>query len=131
MAEPGEIRRLAFPGLETSDAPFSHVVLDGTYAFVSGVVASDLPGGAGALGDIARETDIVMTAIRDGLAHLGLAMERILRVDVHMTDVGRMAELDRVYATYFSTGAFPARTCTQSGGLAGGSSVEITVLARL
>jgi len=131
LAEAAEIRRLAFPGLETADAPFSHLVLDGAYAFVSGVVASDLPGGTAAHGDIARETDIVMTAIRDGLAHVGLGMERIVRVDVHMTDVGRMAELDRVYARYFSAGAFPARTCTQSGGLAGGSNVEITVLARL
>ncbi|HUF44733.1 MAG TPA: RidA family protein [Aestuariivirgaceae bacterium] len=131
MAEPSDIRRLAFPSLQTADGPFTHLVLDGTYAFVSGVVASDVPGGAAALGDIAQETEVVMTAIREGLAHIGLGMERILRVDVHITDIGHMAELDRAYARYFSTGAFPARTCTQSGGLAGKSNVEITVLARL
>ena len=99
-------------------------MLDGTYAFLSGVVASDMPGGSSAHGDVGRETEIVMTAIRDGLAHLGLSMQRIVRV-------GRMVELDRVYARFFPDGALPARTCTQSGGLAGGSNVEITVMARL
>jgi 2-iminobutanoate/2-iminopropanoate deaminase len=125
-----QIRRIAIPQLETGKGPFSNVVLDGTYAFVSGIVASDLEGGAAAHGDIGRETELVMTAIRDALAHVGIGMERILRVDVHMTDAGRMAELDEVYAGFFPEGAMPARTCTQSGGLAGGSNVEITVMAR-
>jgi 2-iminobutanoate/2-iminopropanoate deaminase len=125
------IRRVAVPGVATTDFPFSHVVIDGTYAFLSGIVASDLPGGAAAHGDIARETELVMAAIREALAHVGLGMERILRVDAHLTEIGRMPEFDRVYRRFFPNGAFPARTCTQSGGLAGGSSLEVTVIARL
>jgi 2-iminobutanoate/2-iminopropanoate deaminase len=131
MADRAPIRRRSLPGLETGSAPFSHVVLDGTYAFLSGIVANDVAGGAAVHGDIGRETEIVMTAIREALAHVGLGMERIVRVDVHITDIGRMADLDRVYAGYFTGDALPARTCTQSGGLAGGSNVEITVMARL
>jgi 2-iminobutanoate/2-iminopropanoate deaminase len=125
------IRRVAVPGVATTDFPFSHVVIDGTYAFLSGIVASDLPGGAAAHGDIARETELVMAAIREALAHVGLGMERIVRVDAHLTKIGRMPEFDRVYRRFFPNGAFPARTCTQSGGLAGGSSLEVTVMARL
>ena len=130
MADRERIRRIAIPELETGKGPFSNLVLDGTYAFVSGVVASDLRGGAAAHGDIGRETELVMTAIRDALAHVGIGMERIVRVDVHMTDVARMGELDEVYAGFFPEDGLPARTCTQSGGLAGGSNVEITVMAR-
>ena len=126
-----DIRRVAVPGVATAGLPFSHVVIDGTYAFLSGIVASDVAGGAGAHGDIARETEIVMAAIREALARIGLGMERIVRVDVHLTEIGRMAEFDRVYRRFFPSGAFPARTCTQSGGLAGGSNLEITVMARL
>jgi 2-iminobutanoate/2-iminopropanoate deaminase len=118
------IRRVAVPGVATTDFPFSHVVIDGTYAFLSGIVASDLPGGAAAHGDIARETELVMAAIREALAHVGLGMERIVRVDAHLTEIGRMPEFDRLYRRFFPNGAFPARTCTQSGGLAGGSSLE-------
>jgi enamine deaminase RidA (YjgF/YER057c/UK114 family) len=58
-------------------------------------------------------------------------MERIVRVEVHLTDISRMPEFDRVYCRFFPSGALPARTCTQSGGLAGGSNLEITVMARL
>jgi 2-iminobutanoate/2-iminopropanoate deaminase len=125
-----EIRRVAVPGLATA-SPYSHVVIDGSYAFLSGIVASDVPGGAAARGDVAREAEIVMTAIRDALTQVGVGMERIVRVEVHLTDIGRMPDFDRTYARFFPTGAFPARTCTQSGGLAGGSNVEITVMARL
>jgi 2-iminobutanoate/2-iminopropanoate deaminase len=131
LADSGVIRRIAVPDLAPGTGPFSNVVLDGTYAFVSGVVASDVAGGAAAHGDVARETEIVMSAIRDALGHARLGMDRIVRVDVHMTDIGRMAELDEVYVRFFPEGALPARTCTLSGGLAGGSSVEITVMARM
>jgi 2-iminobutanoate/2-iminopropanoate deaminase len=128
---PAGIRRIRVPGLATAGAPFSHMVVDGTYAFLSGVVTSDVPGGAAAHGDLAREAELVMAAIRDALAGIGLGMERIVRVDVHLTDLGRMPEFDLVYRQYFPQDALPARTCTQSAKLAGGSNVEITVLARL
>ena len=128
---PAGIRRIAVSGLATADAPFSHLVVDGTYAFLSGIVASDVPGGAAAHGDLAREAEIVMAAIRDALTRIGLEMERIVRVEVHLTDLSRMPEFDRVYRQFFPSDALPARTCTQSGGLAGGSNVEVTVLARL
>lgn len=126
-----DIQRIDVPGLATAGSPYTHMVTDGGYAFLSGVVASDVPGGAAAHGDIAREAEVVMTAIREALARIGLGMERIVRVDVHLTEIGRMPEFDRVYRRSFPEGAFPARTCTQSGGLAGGSSLEVTVMARL
>jgi 2-iminobutanoate/2-iminopropanoate deaminase len=128
---PADIRRIAVPGVATAGAPFSHLVMDGTYAFLSGIVASDVPGGGAAHGDVAREAEIVMTAIHGALAQVGLAMERIVRVDVHLTDISRMPEFDRAYQQFFPNGALPARTCTQSGGLAGGSNLEVTVTARL
>ena len=130
MSDPAPIRRLAVPGLETAELPFSHLVLDDRYAFLSGIVASDVPGGAAARGDLAREAEVVMAAVRDALAHAGLAMDRVVRVDVHLTDLGAMAEFDRVYRRCFPEGALPARTCTESGALAGGCAVEVTVLAR-
>jgi 2-iminobutanoate/2-iminopropanoate deaminase len=126
-----DIARIAVPGLETAGAPYAHVVTDGAYAFLAGIVASDVPGGVAAHGDITRETEIVMAAVREALAQVGLGMERVVRVDVHLTEIARMPEFDRVYRRFFPSGAYPARTCTQSGGLAGGSSLEITVMARL
>jgi len=39
--------------------------------------------------------------------------------------------MNQAYRTFFDGDKLPARTCTQSTQLAGGSNVEITVTARL
>ena len=125
------IRRFSHPRLPASGAPFSHAVVDGTYAFLAGVVAADLPEGAAALGDIRAETEVVMRAICELLESLGLGPEDIVRVDVHLVDLDEMAAMNQAYVDFFPSGALPARTCTQSPKLFGGSRVEITCQARL
>ena len=127
----GDLEHLASDGLDTSAYPYSHMVSDGCYVFLSGVVASDVPGGELTHGDIGEETRVVMSAIRGALAGVGLGMERIVRADVHMTDLARMPELNAVYAGFFPPGRRPTRTCVEVARLAGGSNVEITVMARL
>ena len=112
-------------------APFSQIVSDDRYAFVAGVVAADLPGGEAALGDVAAETRLVMDAIGDLLAEIGLGFERVVRVDLHMADFGEFAQMNAVYRRYFEEGRYPARTATESRRLFGGSRVEITCVARL
>jgi 2-iminobutanoate/2-iminopropanoate deaminase len=125
------IERHAVAGLSTQGSPYSLLVTDGAYAFMAGVVASDLAGGDKAHGDIAAETRLVMEAIRQALAGIGVGMERILRVDVHLTDLATMPAMNEAYLGFFDDERLPARTCTESPQLAGGSNVEITVMARL
>jgi 2-iminobutanoate/2-iminopropanoate deaminase len=125
------IERHAVAGLSTQGSPYSLLVTDGAYAFMAGVVASDLAGGDKAHGDIAAETRLVMEAIRQALAGIGVGMERILRVDVHLTDLDTMPAMNEAYRGFFADERLPARTCTESPQLAGGSNVEITVMARL
>ena len=114
----------------TPTAPFSQMVLDENYAFLSGIVASDIPGGEEAIGDIAAETRIVMTSILKLLTLAGLDMEDVVRSDVHLADFDDIEAMNTVYATFFAKGRFPARTTTQSDKLAGGGRVEITCMAR-
>ena len=125
------IKRHPVAGLSTQGSPYSVLVTDGTHAFMAGVVASDLPGGDKAHGDIAAETRLVMEAIRRALAGIGLGMDRIVRVDVHLTNLATMPLMNATYRTFFDGDALPARTCTESPQLAGGSNVEITAMARL
>ena len=125
------IQRIDHPKLRASGAPFRHAVVDDRYAFLAGVVAADLPEGAGALGDVRAETRLVMAAICELLGTLGLGPEDIVRVDVHLVDLDEMAAMNEVYTGFFSGRALPARTCTESAKLYGGSRVEITCQARL
>ncbi len=114
-----------------SQAPFSQVVTDDRYAFLSGLVAADFPAGLAVLGDVGAETRAVLGAIRDTLAEIGLAMDRIVRVEVHLADLDDFDVMDNVYRTFFKVGACPARTTTESRRLFGGSRVEITCQARM
>lgn len=117
--------------MPTSKAPFSQVVIDDRYAFLSGLVAADFPAGHKALGDVGAETRAVLTAIRDILAEIDLGMDRIVRVDVHLADLDDFDAMDDTYREFFETGTEPARTTTESKRLFGGSLVEITCQARL
>jgi 2-iminobutanoate/2-iminopropanoate deaminase len=114
-----------------SKAPFSQVVMDDCYAFLSGLVAADFSEGRAVLGDVGAETRAVLTAIRGILAEIELGMDRIVRVDVHLADLGDFDAMDGAYREFFDPGSQPARTTTESKRLFGNSRVEITCQARL
>ncbi len=113
-----------------SAAPFSQVVLDEHYAFLSGLVAADFPEGIAALGDVAAETGAVLAAIGRILDELELKRESIVRVDVHLADLDDFDAMDAAYREFFPGQAYPARTTTESKRLFGGSRVEITCQVR-
>jgi 2-iminobutanoate/2-iminopropanoate deaminase len=113
-----------------SQAPFSQVVLDDRYAFLSGLVAADFPAGIEVLGDVAAETEAVLAVIGDILDELQLAREHIVKVEVHLSDLDDFDAMDAAYRRFFESDAYPARTTTESRRLFGGSKVEITCQVR-
>ena len=119
-----------FPNDIKIDAPFSNMVLDDNYVFLSGLVAADVEAGLAVLGDIRAETGMVMETIKFLLGQVGLDMSAIVRCDVYLTDLSDMDAMNEVYGGFFETGSYPARTTTQSGALFGGSRVEVTCMAR-
>jgi 2-iminobutanoate/2-iminopropanoate deaminase len=104
--------------------------MDDQYAFLSGLVAADFPAGIETLGDVAAETDAVLAVIGDILDELQLARERIVKVEVHLSDLADFDAMDAAYRRFFDGGAYPARTTTESRRLFGGSKVEITCQVR-
>ncbi|WP_416140426.1 RidA family protein [Halomonas sp. HK25] len=118
------------PTLPAPLFPGTHMVLDDRYVFLSGLTAVDIQGGETVLGDIDGETRLVLRRIRRMLESVGSGMDRVVRVDVHITDLEEIRRMDAVYAEFFDACRYPARTCTQSPRLYGGAHVEITVMAR-
>ncbi len=125
------LRRFQPKAVPESKAPFSQLVMDDHYAFLSGLVAADFPEGLAVLGDVGAETRAVLSAIRDTLDEIGLAMDRIVRVEVHLADLDQFDAMDTAYREFFEAGNYPARTTTESKRLFGDSRVEITCQARL
>jgi 2-iminobutanoate/2-iminopropanoate deaminase len=125
------VKRIQPSVVPASNAPFSQVVMDDQYAFLAGLVAADFPDGIAVLGDVAKETEAVMTAIHSMLEEIGLSMSKLVQVSVHLSDLDDFDAMDAVYRRFFSDSAFPARTTTESRRLFGDSKVEITCQARL
>ncbi|WP_336274510.1 RidA family protein [Vreelandella indica] len=118
------------PTMPTPSFPGSHMVLDDHYVFISGLTVSDLSNGHAARGDIKEETRLVMRALSRMLEMEGGSLADIVRVDIHLTDLNAIQDMDSVYAEYFEPGRYPARTCTESPNICGRSSIEITVMAK-
>lgn len=112
-------------------APLTPVVVDDHYAHLSGLVAADLPDGRSVLGDTAGETRAVLRKVEELLQEIGLDMNRVVRVDVHLTTLDDFDAMDAAYREFFEKGRYPARTTTESARLFGDSRVEITCMARL
>lgn len=110
--------------------PGSHLVLDDDYVFVSGLTVTDIPGGEAVRGDVAEETRWVMRQLERMLASVGCHLTDVVRVDVHLADLDDLEAMNAAYADFFAAGRYPARTCTESPRLCGGSGVEITLMAR-
>ena len=125
------LRRFQPKAVPESKAPFSQVVMDDHYAFLSGLVAADFPEGLAVLGDVGAETRAVLSATRDILAEIELGMDRIVRVEVHLADLDDFDAMDTAYREFFEAGSYPARTTTESRKLFGDSRVEITCQACL
>jgi 2-iminobutanoate/2-iminopropanoate deaminase len=124
------IERRNVPWLPEPSFPGSHLVMDAHHVFLSGLVAADLPGVDGrVLGNLAAETRHILAAIARILESVGSGLDRVLRVDVHLRDLGDIAVMDSVYREFFAAGQLPARTCVEVSGLCGGGLIEITVQA--
>lgn len=125
------VRYMQPKAVPESNAPFSQVVVDDSYAHLSGLVAADFPEGLAVLGDVGLETEAVLRIVDRILRELDLGMDRVVRADVHLADLDDFDDMDAAYRKFFPAGRFPARTTTESPRLFGGSRVEITCMARL
>lgn len=108
--------------------PYSQAVVAGDFLFVSGQVAIDAATGALVLDDIKTETTKVMENIKAILTEAGVGFGNIVKTTIFLTDMQNFAQVNEVYATYF-TDKFPARETVAVAGLPKNVNVEISVTA--
>lgn len=118
------------PTLPKPDFPGSHLVIDDHYVFISGLTVADLSNGHAAKGDIKEETRLVMRELERMLQQEEGSLADVVRVDIHLADLKDISAMDAIYAEFFEPGRYPARTCTESPSICGGSHLEITLMAQ-
>jgi 2-iminobutanoate/2-iminopropanoate deaminase len=121
--------------LTSSDAPpatsgYSQGLRVGNLVVTSGYLGT-APDGSGVVqGGFEAEVRQALENVRAVLAAAGCPLERVVRVNVSLTDVGRFADMDRIYREYFAP-PYPTRNTIGVKELWGGAQVGFDVWAVL
>lgn len=111
--------------------PFSPAVKVGNMLYLAGQVgtSADASGNGVVPGGIEAETRQSMNNIKDVLEKTGSDMDHVVKCTVFMADMKEWDAMNKVYATFFKNGNFPARSAFGTTGLALNARVEIECLA--
>lgn len=110
-------------------APYSHAVEVDGWLFITGQMPI-APDGSVPQG-IEAQTAVVMENLKGVLQGVNADLSQVVSARVFLTDFDAHYErMNKVYASYFRQGRFPARTCVGVTGLARGCLVEIDFIAR-
>lgn len=120
------------PGAPKPVAPYSHVVEQDGWLFVTGQLATDPADDARPLpAGIEAQTAKVMDNLDRALRGTGATFANVVCVRIYLTQFERdYAAMNALYATYFPPERLPARTTVGVTGLARGGIVEIDMIAR-
>ena len=119
-----------FPSARYPDYPFSEAVAYNGVLYLSGDLGVGADGKlvAGGIGPESRQT---MDNIKATLKRHELGMGDIIKCTVFLADITEWPEFNRVYASYFDKGRYPARSALAAAALALGARVELECIAAL
>ena len=108
--------------------PYSQAIQVGNLVYTSGQIPIDPATGVFAEGGIKEQTRQLLTNVKAILEEVGLSMSNVVKTTVFMADMGDFAEMNAVYAEFFSE-PYPARSAVAVKTLPKGALVEIEVVA--
>ena len=109
--------------------PFSLGTRLGNLVFLSGMVSKDIKTGEPEYGSITDETRKVLSNIDSLLKAAGSSPEKILKVNVYLTDIADFQAMNAVYSAYFDEKKKLAARSTVEAKLVGKYKIEIEVIA--
>ena len=108
--------------------PYSQAVWTGSFLFCAGQIPLDPKTGELVGTTVTQQATQVCENIQAVLAAKGLNFSNVVKTTVFLMDLAEFAEMNAVYARYF-TEPYPARSTIQVAGLPKGARVEIEVIA--
>ncbi|HTS56818.1 MAG TPA: RidA family protein [Terriglobales bacterium] len=119
--------------IRTQDAPqaigpYSQAIRANGFVFVSGQVAIDPSNQQVIAGDIAAQTDRVLTNLSAILKAAGTDLKKVVRATVFLKNMNDFAAMNEVYGKYFTV-VPPARSTVEVARLPKDVLVEIDVIA--
>ena len=108
--------------------PYSQAIRAGGFVFVSGQIPTDPATGDFVKGGVGEQTERVLQNLKAVLEAAGSSLDLIVKTTVFLADMKEFAEMNEVYAKFF-TGAPPARATVAAAGLPRDARVEIEAVA--
>lgn len=108
--------------------PYSQAVKHNGMVYCSGQIALDPATGHLVEGGVAEQTTRVLENLKAVLEAAGSSLGQVLKTTVFLKDMGDFAEMNAVYATFF-TSAPPARATVEAARLPRDVRVEIECIA--
>jgi 2-iminobutanoate/2-iminopropanoate deaminase len=108
--------------------PYSQAVKYGGLVFVSGQTPEDPRTGRPVRGDIAMQTESVLNNLKAILEAAGSGLDRVLKVNIFLSDLALKPAMNEVYRRYFPVEP-PARIAMAVKGLDDGLDIEIDLIA--
>lgn len=108
--------------------PYSQAIRANGFIFVAGEKGIDPVTNQIVSGGVAAETRQTLENVKNILEAAGSSIDRSVATTVYLTDINSFAEMNAVYAEYFTTNP-PGRTTVGVSALPAGAQVEITVTA--
>lgn len=109
---------------------YSQALRVGSLVITSGYLGTAADGSGVVTGGFEAEVRQALDNVRAVLAAAGCPLSRVVRVNVSLTDVGRFAEMDRIYREYFAP-PYPTRNTVEVKALWGGAQVGFDAWAVL
>ena len=110
--------------------PYSQAMSANGWLFVSGQIPLDPETGELVTGSVADQTHRVFKNLIAVLDEAGTSLSKVVKTTCYLSDMGRFAEMNEVYAEYFGDHR-PARATVQAAALHKYVDVEIDVIALL
>lgn len=111
----------------TAVGPYSQATRNGNMLFVSGQLGI-LPDQGKLAEGFEAQTRQALDNLKAILEEGGSSLNKVMAVDVFVTDMGKFADLNGIYAEYFSDHK-PARAAVEVAGLPLGGLVEFKCIA--
>jgi 2-iminobutanoate/2-iminopropanoate deaminase len=108
--------------------PYSQAIEANGLIFISGQLPIDPATGQLAPADTKLQTEASIKNIEAILKSEGLTLENVLKTTVFMADLGQFAQMNEVYAKFFSANP-PARAAVEVKALPKAALVEIEAIA--
>ena len=109
--------------------PYSPAIRANGFVFLSGQGPIELDTGQPLRGSIEDQAHRTMKNVILLLEAAGTSIEKIVKTNIYLTDIGNFARVNEVYGSYFEGMTPPARTTIQAAALPLGIDIEIEAIA--